>query len=99
MTGLLRSTKLTNEQGDFLKTLEACGDSLYSLIGNILDLSNLERNKLSLALQPFDIVDCIEEALEMYVFVYMSVFEILHFYHVAPLRFILLCILTLITLC
>ncbi len=65
MTGLLRSTKLTSEQGDFLKTLEVCGDSLYSLIGNILDLSNLERNKLSLALQPFDVVDCIEEALEM----------------------------------
>ncbi len=65
MASLLRSTKLTSEQGDFLKTLEVCGDSLFSLIGNILDLSNLERNKLSLALQPFDIADCLEESLEM----------------------------------
>ncbi len=65
MAGLLRSTKLTGEQSDFLKTLEVCGDSLFSLIGNILDLSNLERNQVSLAFQPFDVADCIEEALEM----------------------------------
>ncbi len=82
MTGLLRSTKLTSEQGDFLKTLEVCGDSLYSLIGNILDLSNLERNKLSLALQPFDIVDCIEEALEMYVYMCTCVRFINCFYYI-----------------
>ncbi len=65
MTGLLRNTIITSEQSDFIKTIEACGDSLLSLVGNILDLSNLERNNVTLAQQPFDIVDCIEEALDI----------------------------------
>jgi len=65
MTTLLRNTLMTSEQTDMLQTVQACGDSLLLLVGNILDLSNLERNNILLAQQPFDLIDCVEEALDI----------------------------------
>ncbi len=65
MTSLLRSTSLNPEQNDFTTTIESCGDSVLSLVGNLLDLSNLERNQTVLTSAPFSLIDCIEQALDI----------------------------------
>ncbi len=65
MASLLRHTALTFEQKDFVKTIEICGDTLFSYTGTILDLTNIEHNNLVLSLAPFSVEQCIEEALSM----------------------------------
>jgi signal transduction histidine kinase/CheY-like chemotaxis protein len=65
MASLLRHTALTFEQKDFVKTIEICGDTLFSYTGTILDLTNIEHNNLVLSLEPFSVEQCIEEALGM----------------------------------
>jgi signal transduction histidine kinase/ActR/RegA family two-component response regulator len=65
MASLLRHTALTFEQKDFVKTIEICGDTLFSYTGTILDLTNIEHNNLVLSLEPFSVEQCVEEALAM----------------------------------
>lgn len=65
MAALLRNTRLTSEQEGLIKTTETCGESILLLIGNLLDLGNLEHNKVVLANNRFDVVQCVEEALEI----------------------------------
>lgn len=63
MTGLLASSPLTTEQGDFVEIIRSSGDALLCLISDILDFSKIEAGKLDLEVQPFEIRTCIEEAL------------------------------------
>jgi hypothetical protein len=65
ISALLRHTLLSTDQADLVHTLQTCGDSLLTLVGNLLDLSNLERNNIVLAYQPFDLLDCIEDTLDI----------------------------------
>ena len=65
MTGLLLDTPLNEEQRDFAETIYNSGDILLSLINDILDFSKIEAQKIELEKQPFDIRDCIEEALDL----------------------------------
>ncbi len=65
MTGLLLDTPLNDEQRDFADTIYSSGDILLSLINDILDFSKIEAQKIELEKQPFDIRDCIEEALDL----------------------------------
>jgi CheY-like chemotaxis protein len=54
---------MSHEQSGMLHTIETCGNAMLSLVGGVLDLSRLERNMVQLALAPFDVSRCIEEAL------------------------------------
>lgn len=65
MTGLLLDTPLNDEQHDFADTIYSSGDILLSLINDILDFSKIEAQKIELEKQPFDIRNCIEEALDL----------------------------------
>ena len=53
MTELLRATSITPEQSQYLNTLTSCGQTLLSLISDILDLSKIEAGKLELETIPF----------------------------------------------
>jgi len=58
---LLASTELNAEQREYLATICASGDSLMSLIDDILDLSKIEAGKLDVNLQDFSLRRCIDE--------------------------------------
>ena len=65
LTGLLLDTPLNDEQRDFVETILNSGDILLTLINDILDFSKIEAQKIELEKQPFDIRNCIEEALDL----------------------------------
>ena len=65
MTGLLMDTQLSSEQRDFTQTIYTSGDILLALINNILDFSKIEAQKIEIEKQPFDVRDCVEEALDV----------------------------------
>ena len=54
MSELLRTTSITSEQSQYLNTLTNCGQTLLSLISDILDLSKIEAGKLELEHIPFN---------------------------------------------
>ena len=66
MTSLLLETDLSPEQRDYVSTIRTSGDSLLSIINDILDFSKIESGKLELELQPFEIGQCVEEAVDIF---------------------------------
>ena len=66
MTSLLLADEdLNSEQRDFIETIRMSGDALMVIINDILDFSKMQENKIILEEQPFDLRDCIEEALDL----------------------------------
>ena len=65
MAGLLLETPLNHEQHGYLETIYASSESLLTIINDILDFSKIESGKLELEKQPFDLRNCIEEALDL----------------------------------
>ena len=55
MTDLLMTTNLNSEQSEFVNTIRDSGNSLLSIINNILDYSKIEADKLELKEEPFDL--------------------------------------------
>jgi signal transduction histidine kinase/CheY-like chemotaxis protein len=65
MTGLLLDTRLDPEQREFVETIRVSGDSLLSLINDVLDFSKIESGKMDLEQHPFQVRTCIEEAMDL----------------------------------
>ena len=65
MTGLMLETPLTPEQQDFVETIRISGDSLLTLINEILDISKLEAGEMVLETLDFDLSTCVEEVLDL----------------------------------
>jgi signal transduction histidine kinase len=65
MTSLLGDTDLTDEQRDYVETIRVSGESLLTIINDILDFSKIEADKIELEEQPFEIRQCVEEALDL----------------------------------
>ena len=61
MTQLLESTDLTEEQQDFVDSLQTSGDSLLALVNDILDLSKIEAGKINFEPAEFDLRRAIED--------------------------------------
>lgn len=62
MVQLLRFTKLTDEQKEYLDTIDSSSNNLLSIIGDILDLSRIESGKVELEQANFSLQHCIRVA-------------------------------------
>jgi PAS domain S-box-containing protein len=65
MTGLLLDTHLSPDQREFADTIRTSSEVLLTLINDILDFSKIEAEKMHLECQPFDVVRCIEDAVDL----------------------------------
>lgn len=65
MADLLLETNLNPEQKEYVATIKNSGDTLLTLIDDILDYSKIEFSDVELQESPFGIRDCIEETFEM----------------------------------
>ncbi|TEW56954.1 two-component sensor histidine kinase BarA [Psychromonas sp. RZ22] len=61
----LLKTQMTNNQVDYLQTIERSAGNLLNIINDILDFSKLEAGKLDLEHIPFDIRECIDETMHL----------------------------------
>jgi signal transduction histidine kinase/CheY-like chemotaxis protein len=66
MAGLLLDEDLSPQQRDLVRTIRASGDALLSVLNDILDFSKIEAGRLELESAPFDIRDCVEDALDLF---------------------------------
>jgi signal transduction histidine kinase/ActR/RegA family two-component response regulator len=64
MAELLDQTQLDAEQRDWVKTIIGSGNQLVKIIGDILDMSQVEAGKMALDPQPFYLRDLITESVE-----------------------------------
>ena len=65
MTGLLLTTKLDDEQRKYADAVEECGESLLTIINDILDISKLDAGKVELENIQCDLVETVESALAL----------------------------------
>ena len=65
MSGLLLDTPLNDEQSDYAATIRDSGDALLTIINDILDFSKIEAGRMDLEVQPFELRECVESALEL----------------------------------
>ncbi|MBL9216112.1 MAG: response regulator [Opitutaceae bacterium] len=66
MTSLLRETPLDAQQLSYVETIESSGDALLTIINDILDYSKIEAGRIELESVPFDLRQCLEEALDLF---------------------------------
>ncbi len=66
MTALLRDTPLTATQADYVRTIESSGESLLTIINDILDYSKIEAGRIDLEIAPFDVRECVDDALDLF---------------------------------
>jgi len=60
MASLLSETSLTSQQREYNQTIINCGQSLLTVINDILDYSKIDSGKMELEQQPFDLRHCID---------------------------------------
>lgn len=65
LSDILQGTTLTLEQARFVKTLRRAGDTLLSLINDILDLSKIESGQVELHERELDVMELVDRLTEM----------------------------------
>ena len=63
---LLKTTELTPEQQDYINTVAQSAENLLQIVNNILDVSKIESNKLTLEEIDFKLEDELENTLEVF---------------------------------
>ncbi len=65
MTALLLDDDLTDDQRDFLETIQESSNSLLAIINDILSFSRMDKGKLELDCRPFNVRESVKESLDM----------------------------------
>jgi CheY-like chemotaxis protein len=65
MTSLLLDGPVRNDQQDFIETIRYSSEALLGIINEILDFSKIESGKMEMERQPFDLRECVENALDL----------------------------------
>ncbi len=66
MADLLSESRLDDEQKKYVGVFRNAGEALLSLVNDILDLSKIEAEQLTLEHIEFDLVEIVEQAVEIY---------------------------------
>jgi signal transduction histidine kinase/DNA-binding response OmpR family regulator/CHASE3 domain sensor protein/HPt (histidine-containing phosphotransfer) domain-containing protein len=66
MTSILADTELNSMQRDCVSTISTSGESLMTVINDILDFSKIEAGRMELENRPFNLRNCVEEALDLF---------------------------------
>jgi PAS domain S-box-containing protein len=62
---MLQHTTLTAEQEEYVHNIVVSADHLLAVINDILDLSKVEHKDTSLDWKPFDLYQCVEQAIDL----------------------------------
>jgi len=65
MAALLAETPLTEEQVEYVTAIRQSGDSLLTIINDVLDFSKMDAGKVELEIEPFDLLACVEESMDL----------------------------------
>ncbi len=65
MTTVLAGTGLTLEQREYVETIRTSGDSLLTLVNDLLDVSKIEAGMLETESIPFALRRCVEQAVDL----------------------------------
>ncbi len=65
MAQLLASTDLTGEQREYIRTIGSCGNTLLSIINDVLDYSKIEAGRVELEHAPVDLRSVVETVLDL----------------------------------
>jgi len=65
MSDLLTSSRLEPQQREMAETIQLSSQHLLTIINQILDFSKIESGMLELEQAPFDLADCVQEALQL----------------------------------
>jgi signal transduction histidine kinase/CheY-like chemotaxis protein/streptogramin lyase len=65
MAALALDTPLTEEQRDYMETVQSCGDSLLRLLNEVLDLSKIEAGRMELEKGAFGLSETVERVIRM----------------------------------
>ena len=68
MTGLLLDTALDAEQREFVDTIRTSGSALLAIINDVLDFSKIEAGMLDIEEHPFEVRQCVEDAVDVVAF-------------------------------
>ncbi|MBI3875375.1 MAG: response regulator, partial [Verrucomicrobia bacterium] len=65
MTSLLLESDLTEEQLEYAQTIRHSADALLTIINDILDFAKIEAGRMELDSAPFNVRNCVEDALSL----------------------------------
>ncbi|KPA12231.1 multi-sensor hybrid histidine kinase [Candidatus Magnetomorum sp. HK-1] len=65
MTDILMDTPLSSEQKDYLSILKNSGETLLTIINDILDISKIEAGKFELDIKPFNIKSSVQDVYQL----------------------------------
>ena len=65
MTELMFATDLSEEQRDYLETIQLSGNTLLAVINDILDFSSIDAGRVRLESTPLELRRCLDEAIQV----------------------------------
>jgi len=66
MASLLAETPLNEEQQNFTRSIQTCGQDLLTVINDILDFSKIESGNMELERGDFNLRTCVEEVMDLF---------------------------------
>ncbi|QIK76092.1 hybrid sensor histidine kinase/response regulator [Nocardioides piscis] len=65
MSGIVLDSDLTPQQTEQLEIVRGAGENLLALVNDILDFSKVDAGKIELETSPFELLECIESAVDL----------------------------------